>query len=177
MPPHVPSSSSSSSSSLAVPAPAPPCWDAPVHKASLQGDREALSWLLTLDASLVDCPGFNGILPLHCASRRGHASLLPYVFWGVAPFSTPLILPTPLHPPTPPSYLLAHGADPQGLDRGKWSMLHHAAAGGHVTCLSFLLLTPVLAHAPFFVAMDAAAGDGSNPLLIAVMEGRSEAAR
>ena len=85
------------------------------------------------------------------------------------------------HPlPSVSSYLLAQGADMKGCDRGQWNALHHAAAGGHAPILSFLLTTPFLCvyeSTPFFLDLDAASGDGSTPLLLAIVEGHLEAAR
>jgi hypothetical protein len=75
--------------------------------------------------------------------------------------------------PTQNSYLLSQGAQPTGRDRGQWSLLHHAAAGGQVACLFFLLTTPLLPEAPHFLEIDSVARDGSTPLLVAVMEGKA----
>jgi hypothetical protein len=54
-------------------------WDHPIHKAALHNNLEAAKWLVTLNPSLLETPGFNGILPVHCAARRGHVDLLRYV--------------------------------------------------------------------------------------------------
>lgn len=54
-------------------------WDHPIHKAALHNNLEAAKWLVTLNPSLLETPGFNGILPAHCAARRGHVDLLRYV--------------------------------------------------------------------------------------------------
>ncbi len=55
-------------------------WDHPIHKAALHNNLEAVESLLTLNPALLETPGFNGILPVQCAARRGHLELLRYVW-------------------------------------------------------------------------------------------------
>jgi hypothetical protein len=54
-------------------------WDHPIHKSALHNNLEAAKSLVTLNPALLEAPGFNGILPVQCAARRGHIDLLRYV--------------------------------------------------------------------------------------------------
>lgn len=71
------------------------------------------------------------------------------------------------------SFFLSQGATPKGRDSGGWTLLHHAAVGGHVTCVSFLLTSALLSQAPYVLPVDGPAKDRSTPLLVAVTEGQS----
>lgn len=183
-----------------APAPAPTRssssspWDSEIHKSALAHDLERCKWLVTLEPTLLEARGFNGcvaffllhpdlaliqsklttptsqptnktnnnrVLPAHCAARKGALSVL--------------------------RFLASRGAGLGGRDHGGWSCLHHASAGGHTNVMAALLLdglgglgmggmpNPSPASSPLDV--DVRAGDGSTPLLIAVVEGHREAVR
>lgn len=76
MTPSVKNSSPSTSSSYTTTITTACHWDHPIHKAALHNNLEAAKWLVTLNPSLLEASGFNGILPIHCAARRGHTDLL-----------------------------------------------------------------------------------------------------
>lgn len=102
----------------------------------------------------------NRVLPVHCAARKGALPVL--------------------------RFLAQRGADLRGArDNGQWTLLHHAAAGGCTSVLEALLLGGLLppssegprAPAPPLLDVDVRAGDGSTPLLIAVVEAHLPAVR
>ena len=97
---------------------------------------------------------------MHCAARKGALSVL--------------------------RFLASRGASLGGRDHGGWSCLHHASAGGFTNVLAALLLdglglgmggTPNSSPPSSPLDVDVRAGDGSTPLLIAVVEGQREAVR
>lgn len=104
----------------------------------------------------------NSVLPAHCAARKGAVQVL--------------------------RFLAARGADLRGRDNGGWTVLHHAVgnAGGHINVLQAILLDGLGAggaaaasssSSSSILDVDVRAGDGSTPLLVAVVEGHREAAR
>lgn len=98
----------------------------------------------------------NRVLPVHCAARKGALPVL--------------------------RFLASRGAGLGGRDNAGWSCLHHASAGGHTNVLVALLLDglglgTMPNSSPPILDVDVRAGDGSTPLLIAMVEGHLEAVR
>lgn len=123
--------------------------------------------LCAMARSLPHVQKTHSVLPVHCAARKGALPVL--------------------------RLLAQHGADLKGRDNGQWTILHHAAAGGHTFVLETMLLPPPpppqyagpeeagsagrssSAAAAFDVNIRAA--DGTTPLLVAVMEGHPAVVR
>lgn len=106
-----------------------------IIKAAKSGNLEKMKALLGMDATLVHARDADGSTPLHCATWKGHRTVVEYLLasgadvnaqnnnehWG----TTPLHAAAHANQAEIARMLIAGGADVNAIDMNGQSVLHH----------------------------------------------------